>query len=101
MINVNNNINELDHSSSPPTLLEHLEKLQVNRKPVLSTIFKKIPTIVIAIILFIFSVSFTICVILLSRRNYNLKSKTNSRIGRHTSNSRGKRYVRYGRDFKI
>jgi hypothetical protein len=61
----NENITDLEYNGGPPTLLQHLERIEKKKEKNISKLFQKIPSIAIAIILLFFSISFFTIIILL------------------------------------
>lgn len=86
MVLNNKNITDLEHGGKPPTLLEHLLRLDKERNVNIPLIFEKVPTYLIGIILLIFTIAFLTCIFLLYTKTdnkvYKNKVQISGRYGR-------------------
>jgi len=87
MVLNNENITDLEHGGKPPTLLEHLSRIEKKKDINIPLIFEKIPAYLIGIILLIFTISFFTCIFL-------MYTKTAKKVYKNT-------LYRYGRELEI
>jgi hypothetical protein len=84
MVLNNENITDLEHGGKPPTLLQHLLRLEKKRNVNIPLIFEKIPTYLIGIILLIFTIAFFTCIFVIYTKKGTkvYKKNTIKRYGR-------------------